>query len=93
MRHVIGQMSVAVASRALIVGFDVVGLDPDIAYIVALWGPVLAAIAIVERPALERMFSSFKPIHHLGGMSREASPLAVRLRIRNVVDSDARTGR
>jgi len=86
-------MSVAVASRALIVCFDFVGLDPDIAYIVALWGPVLGAVAVVERPALERTFSSFKPIQHVGGMFREASPLAIRLRIRNVVDSVARTGR
>ena len=93
MRHVVGQMSVAVASRALIVCFDFVGLDPDIAYIVALWGPVLGAVAVVERPALERTFSSFKPIQHVGGMFRETSPLAIRLRIRNVVDSVARTGR
>ena len=93
MRHVVGQMSVAVASRALIVCFDAVGIDPDIAYIVALWGPVLGAVAVVERPALERTFSSFKPIQHVGGMFREASPLAIRLRIRNVVVSVARTGR
>ena len=92
MRHVVGQMSVAVASRAMIVCFDVAGLDPDIAYNVALWVPVLAAVAVVERPALERMFSSFKPNEHVGG-NRETSPLDVRLRIRNVVDSVARTGR
>jgi hypothetical protein len=88
MRHVVGQMSVAVASRALLVGFDVVGLDPDIAYVVALWGPVLAAVAVVERT-----FSLLKPIQHVGGMFREASALAIRLRIRTVVDSLARTGR
>jgi hypothetical protein len=93
MRHVVGQMSVAVVSRALIICFDVVGIDPDIGYIVALWGPVLAAVAIVERAALERTFSLLKTIQHVGGMFREASPLAVRLRIRTVVDSVARTGR
>jgi uncharacterized membrane protein len=93
MQHVVGQMSVAVASRALMVGFDVVGIDPDIAYIVALWGTVLAAVAVVERAALVRTFFLLKPIQHVGGMIREASPLAVRLRIRSVVASVARTGR
>ncbi len=92
MRHVVGQMSVAVVSRAMLVGFAVAGLDPDVAYIVALWVPVLAAVAVVERAALERLLSSLKPIKHVGG-NRETSPLDARLRIRNVVDSGARTGR
>jgi uncharacterized membrane protein len=48
MRHVVGQMSVAVTSRALILGFDAVGVDPPVAYVVALWGPVLVTAAIVE---------------------------------------------
>jgi len=93
MRHVVGQMSVAVVSRALIVCLDLVGLDPDIAYVVALWGPVLAAVAVVELVSLDRTFSSLKSIQHVGGMFREASPLAVRLHLRTVVDSIARTGR
>jgi hypothetical protein len=93
MRHVVGQMSVAVVSRAMIVGFDLMGLDPDIAYVVALWGPVLAAVAVVELVSLERTFSLSKSIKHVGGMFREASPLAVRLRTRSVVDSVARAGR
>jgi hypothetical protein len=90
MRHVVGQMSVAVVSRALMVCLDAIGLDPDIAYIVALWGPVLAAVAIVELVSLESLLKSIK---HLGGIFREASPLVVRLRIRPVVDSVARPGR
>lgn len=93
MQHVVGQMSVAVVSRALIVGFDAVGLDPDVAYVVALWGPVLGAAAVVERASIGRILSVFKPVQHVGGMFREASPLAVRLRVRPVVDSVARTGR
>lgn len=48
MRHVVGQMSVAVVSRALIVGLDVIGIDPELAYVAALWGPVLASAAVVE---------------------------------------------
>jgi hypothetical protein len=74
MRHVVGQMSVAVVSRALIVCFDVVGLDPEIAYIVSLWGPVLAAVAVVELVPLGRTLSSFRWIQHVGGKVREASP-------------------
>jgi hypothetical protein len=64
MRHVVGQMSVAVVSRALLICFDAVGIDPDTAYVVALWGPVLAAVAVVERAAIERTFSLLKPIQH-----------------------------
>jgi hypothetical protein len=93
MRHVVGQMSVAVLSRALIVGFDTMGLDPDVAYVVALWGPVLAAVAVVELVSRERTFSFLDSIRHLGGTFREASTLAVRLRIRSFVDSVGRTGR
>ncbi len=48
MRHVVGQMSVAVTSRALLVGFDAAGVDPSLAYVVALWGPLLATVAVVE---------------------------------------------
>ncbi len=58
MRHVVGQMSVAVISRALIVACDASGVDPDVAYVVALWLPVLACAAVVElisrRPAPAR---------------------------------------
>jgi hypothetical protein len=93
MRHVVGQMSVAVVSRAMIVGFDAMGLDPDVAYVVALWGPVLAAVAVVELVSLERTRSLLKSIQQLGGMFREASALAFRLRIRPDVDPVARTGR
>jgi len=48
MRHVVGQMGVAVTSRVLIVGLDMLGFDPELAYVVALWGPVLASAAVVE---------------------------------------------
>jgi hypothetical protein len=65
MRHVVGQMSVAVSSRALIVALDMAGIDPDKAYVVALWGPVLATILLVElisRPLSFHPFSSFTRI-------------------------------
>ncbi len=57
MRHVFAQMSVAVTSRALLFGLDSADVDPDVAYVVALWVPVLASAAIAEllsRPVTER---------------------------------------
>jgi hypothetical protein len=48
MNHVVAQMSVAVTSRLLLLGFDSLSIDPDLAYVVALWGPVLASAAVVE---------------------------------------------
>lgn len=59
MRHVVGQMSVAVSSRALIVALDMAGVDPDKAYVVSLWGPVLFTILLVE--LISRPFS-FNPL-------------------------------
>lgn len=48
MRHVLAQMSVAVTSRALILGLDTLGMDPDVAYVVALWVPVVGSAALAE---------------------------------------------
>jgi uncharacterized membrane protein len=64
MRHVVGQMSVAVTSRAMLFGFDSVGVDPELAYALALWLPVLASAAIVEWDLLRRwVFGwSIKPV-------------------------------
>ncbi|MBL8919265.1 MAG: DUF2306 domain-containing protein [Myxococcaceae bacterium] len=46
--HVVAQMSVAVTSRALLLALEAAAMDPDVAYVVALWGPVLASAAVVE---------------------------------------------
>ncbi len=48
MRHVVAQMSVAVTSRALLIGLDLGGMDPELAYVVALWGPVILSAAAAE---------------------------------------------
>ena len=80
MRHVVAQMSVAVVSRALIVGLDALGVDPDVAYVAALWGPVLLSAAVVEftsRPALVR---NRNRVELLERIRREISPSAVRVR-------------
>jgi hypothetical protein len=46
--HVLAQLSVAVTSRAMLVGFDAIGFDPERAYLVALWLPVVASALAVE---------------------------------------------
>ncbi len=46
--HVVAQMSVAVTSRAMLVGFDSAGMDPELAYLVALWLPVVGSAALAE---------------------------------------------
>ncbi len=55
MRHVIAQMGVAVTSRALLLGFDSLEVDPEMAYALALWMPVLASSLFVEWASLRRM--------------------------------------
>jgi uncharacterized membrane protein len=47
--QVLGQLSVAVTSRALLVVFDAAGFDPVPAYVVALWVPVLASAWLAHR--------------------------------------------
>jgi len=48
MLHVLAQLSVAVTSRALLFLLDAVGIDPDPAYLFALWAPVVAGVGFVE---------------------------------------------
>jgi len=48
MRHVVAQMSVAVSSRALLVGLDSLGMEPGVAYVIALWVPVLVSAGVAE---------------------------------------------
>jgi hypothetical protein len=71
MRHVVAQMSVAVSSRAMIVGFDALGINPDVAYVVALWVPVLGSAAVAELISL-RSFSLPHPSQLFGRIRREA---------------------
>ncbi len=83
MLHVFAQMSVAVTSRALLLGLDAAGINPDIAYVVTLWAPVLGSAAAAEWLAgssLERM------THGLSKMARS-------LRARSVFGPLSRLGR
>lgn len=83
MRHVVGQMSVAVTSRALMLGLDSVGVDPDLAYVVALWGPVLGSALCAEVISSRSTFST-KPVSPVERSRRELSPLAVLVHARSV---------
>lgn len=93
MRHVLGQMSVAVTSRALILGLDAMGIDPDFSYVVALWGPVLASAAVVEFVSLRSVFSIPNPVQLIERIRREVPPLSLLVRVRSGVRPVARLGR
>jgi hypothetical protein len=88
MRHVVAQMSVAVTSRALIVLFDVAGMEPETAYVVALWGPVLLSAAVAELVSGRRA----PKLLHFERNRRETFPLSDFVRVR-AVRSVTRTGR
>jgi hypothetical protein len=93
MRHVVAQMSVAVTSRALVLGLDSAGVDPDLAYVVALWVPVLGSVAVVEmlsaRPgAFTKLVSTF-----VERIRREVAPADRRVRARSLTRTFDRPGR
>jgi hypothetical protein len=93
MRHVVAQMSVAVTSRALMLGLDAMGVDPNLAYVLALWGPVLGSALVAELVSTRSRFSKPNPIHSAERIRREVSPLARLVRIRSTVPLVARLGR
>lgn len=87
MRHVFAQMSVAVTSRAMLIGFDRLGVSPELAYVVALWAPVLGSAAVAE------FLSVSSPRQLIERIRRAFSPLAVLVRVRSVARPVARIGR
>lgn len=93
MRHVVGQMSVAVTSRVLILALDAAGMDPDLSYVIALWAPVLATVAVLELDSLRYAFFTRTAVQPAGGIIRETSPIALLVRIRSIVRPVARLGR
>ncbi|MER2560611.1 MAG: DUF2306 domain-containing protein [Myxococcaceae bacterium] len=65
MWHVVAQMSVAVTSRTMLLGLELGGLDPDVAYVVALWVPVLGsalAVELLSPVSALRSFSAGQPM-------------------------------
>lgn len=84
MRHVLAQMSVAVSSRAMLVGLESLGMDPGLSYVIALWVPVLVSAGVAE------WISSRSSL--IERISREVSALAP-VPVRRVVRSVSRRGR
>lgn len=83
MRHVVAQMSVAVTSRAMLVGLDAVDADPDFSYLVALWVPVLASALAAEFFSLRSVVSGpSNPFMHFQRIRREAETIAALVRAR-----------
>jgi len=93
MRHVVGQMSVAVTSRAMLAGLDVAGVDPDVAYVLALWAPVLASAAVAELVSLRSVPSIPSATPLMERIRRALSPLAPLVRARALVRPLVRLGR
>lgn len=65
MWHVVAQMSVAVTSRTMLLGLELGGIDPDVAYVIALWVPVLGSALVVELlspVSALRSFSAGQPL-------------------------------
>jgi uncharacterized membrane protein len=89
MGHVFAQMSVAVTSRAMLMALDVAGVAPDLAYVIALWLPVVGSAAAAEM---------FYGVWHskarlLGGMIHGLSKVVRSLRLRAPARSVIRVGR
>lgn len=93
MLHVVAQMSVAVTSRAMLVGLDVWGMDPDLAYVIALWVPVLGSALIAELISPRRSTTKPRSVPLIERIRREVSPLSSPVRIRAVSRAVVRPGR
>lgn len=93
MRHVVAQMSVAVTSRTLIVALDAVGVDPELSYVGALWGPVLFSAAVAELVGRHSLPSLKNPIHTLRRIFRDIAPLVPAVRLRSGLRSVPGPGR
>lgn len=83
LHHVVAQMSVAVSSRLLIVGLDLLGLDPDLSYVIALWVPVLGSALVAELVSPRRSPASPpRLVHSAERTRREISTLSAVVRLR-----------
>jgi len=90
MRHVVGQMSVAVVSRALIVGLDALGVDPDVAYVAALWGPVLLSVAVVQSLSARPRLRARHVVEPIERMDHEIFPRSLVVRTLTILRPRAR---
>lgn len=95
MHHVTAQMSVAVTSRAMILGMDAAGFAPDVAYSVALWVPVLLSALAVELGSSSTLKSLFRELVYasIERIRHETHPRSILVRARSRIGSDARARR
>jgi uncharacterized membrane protein len=70
--HVLGQLSVAVTSRALLVVADALALPEVPAYVFALWAPVLLTALVVERLAPRRARKEANDVTHAAALRAAA---------------------
>ncbi len=89
MGHVFAQMSVAITSRAMLMALDVAGVSPDLAYVIALWLPVVGSAAVAE--TLYGLWNA--KVRLLGGMTHGLSKVVRSLRPRAPARSVVRVGR
>jgi hypothetical protein len=89
MGHVFAQMSVAVTSRAMLMALDVAGVSPELAYVVALWVPVVGSAAAAELLC----GVGYSKSHFLGRMTHGLSTVVRSLRARAPARPVVRVGR
>lgn len=89
MGHVFAQMSVAVTSRAMLVGLDIAGMSPELAYVIALWLPVVGSAAVAEAFSGVR----YSKVRFLERMTHGLSKVARSLRSRDGARPVLRVGR
>lgn len=91
MMHVFAQMSVAVTSRALLFALDAAGMAPDVAYVLALWAPVLGSAAAAEWFSGVWTSNVHSMLERMGHVFKVGLPRA--LRARSFARPVARAGR
>ncbi len=80
MGHVFAQMSVAVTSRAMLMALDVGSVSPELAYVLALWLPVMGSAAAAEMlygAWQSKVRSPGRMTHVLGKVVRSQCPRAL----------------
>lgn len=89
MGHVFAQMSVAVTSRAMLMALDALGVSPDLAYVIALWLPVVGSAVAAE--TIYGVWHS--KVRFLGRMTHGLSKVVRSLRPRAPARTGIRFGR
>jgi uncharacterized membrane protein len=72
MLHVLAQLSVAVTSRTMLLLFDALAVDANVAYLVSLWLPVLGSAAMIEWIVRLSPFSTLRRNHEATSSRRTA---------------------